>query len=38
MEQADKRNNHYTNMNRYLLERHLVRILMQYTERLRIPE
>jgi hypothetical protein len=38
MEQAEKRNSHYTSMNRYLLERHQIKILMQYTERLRIPE
>ena len=38
MEQSDKRNSHYTSMNRYLLERHQIRILMQYTERFRIPE
>ena len=37
MEQTDKRNSHYTGMNRYLLERHQVRTLMQYTERFRIP-
>ena len=37
MEQTDKRNSHYTSMNRYLLERHQVRTLMQYTERFRIP-
>jgi hypothetical protein len=38
MEQSAKRNSHYTSMNRYLLERHQVKILMQYTERLRIPD
>ncbi len=38
MEQSVKRNSHYTSMNRYLLERHQVKILMQYTERLRIPD
>ena len=38
MEQSDKRNSHYTSMNRYLLERHQIRILLQYTERFRIPE
>ena len=38
MEQSEKRNSHYTSMNRYLLERHQIKILMQYTERLRIPE
>ena len=37
MEQSDKRNKHYTSMNRYLLERAQIKILMQYTERLRIP-
>ena len=37
MEQSDKRNSHYTSMNRYLLERHQIRMLMQYTERFRIP-
>lgn len=38
MEQSNQRNSHYTSMNRYLLEKHQVKILMQYTERLRIPD
>ena len=39
MEQSDRRNNHYTSMNRYLLERHQIKLLLQYTEHLRIlPE
>ena len=36
MEQSPRRNNHYTCMNRYLLERHQVKLLLQYTEHLRI--
>ena len=38
MEQSTRRNSHYTSMNRYLLERHHMKILLQYTERLRIPD
>ena len=38
MEQSIKRNSHYTGMNRYELERQQIRILLQYTERFRIPE
>ena len=39
MEQSDRRNNHYNCMNRYLLERHQIKLLLQYTEHLRIlPE
>ena len=38
MEQSTRRNSHYTSMNCYLLERHHMKILLQYTERLRIPD
>lgn len=37
MEQSGKRNSHYTGMNRYLLERDQIKILLQYTERFRLP-
>ena len=38
MEQSSRRNSHYTSMNRYLLERKEMTILLQYTEHLRIHE
>lgn len=37
MEQSEKRNSHYTGMNRYLLERDQIKLLLQYTECLRLP-
>ena len=37
MEQSEKRNSHYTGMNRYLLGRDQIKLLLQYTECLRLP-